>query len=268
MTIRAFSYGGGVQSTAALVLAAQGKIDFPTFLFCNVGADSENPLTLEYVNTHAKPYAEAHGIQLIELDRRKRDGSLETIYGRLTKPGSRSLPIPIRMSNGAPGQRACTVDFKIKVVAKWLKAHGAKPDWPAITGLGISTDEWHRAKTDSRIAWQVLEYPLLDLRLSRRDCMRIIETAGLPIPPKSSCYFCPFHSPTEWRRLKHEQLELFDKSVELERMLNDRRATLGKDPVWMTRFNMPLDHVVAGDQSTLDDALDDMDNCESGYCMT
>ena len=29
MTLRAFSSGGGVQSTAALVLSAQGKIDFP-----------------------------------------------------------------------------------------------------------------------------------------------------------------------------------------------------------------------------------------------
>lgn len=41
--MRVFSYGGGVQSTAALVLAAQGKIDYPTFLFCNVGDDSNIP---------------------------------------------------------------------------------------------------------------------------------------------------------------------------------------------------------------------------------
>ena len=45
MTLRVFSYGGGVQSTAALVLASQHKIDFKTFLFCNVGDDSENPAT-------------------------------------------------------------------------------------------------------------------------------------------------------------------------------------------------------------------------------
>jgi hypothetical protein len=36
------SYGGGVQSTSLLVLAASGKIDFKTFLFCNedIGCDS------------------------------------------------------------------------------------------------------------------------------------------------------------------------------------------------------------------------------------
>jgi len=49
MVLKAFSFGGGVQSTAALVLAAQGRIDYHTFLFCNVGEDSENPDTLTYV---------------------------------------------------------------------------------------------------------------------------------------------------------------------------------------------------------------------------
>ncbi len=47
--LRVCSYGGGVQPTALLVLAAQGTIDYRTFLFCNVGDDSEHPATLCYV---------------------------------------------------------------------------------------------------------------------------------------------------------------------------------------------------------------------------
>ena len=43
MTLRVFAHGGGVQSTAALVLSAQGRIDFPVHLFANVGDGSENP---------------------------------------------------------------------------------------------------------------------------------------------------------------------------------------------------------------------------------
>jgi len=69
MSLRTFSFGGGVQSTAALVLASQSKIDFQTFLFANVGADSENPATIEYVEKFSKPFAGAHGIELIELQR-------------------------------------------------------------------------------------------------------------------------------------------------------------------------------------------------------
>jgi hypothetical protein len=41
MSLRVISYGGGVQSTALLVLAAQGRIDFGVFLFANVGDDSD-----------------------------------------------------------------------------------------------------------------------------------------------------------------------------------------------------------------------------------
>jgi hypothetical protein len=41
-----FSYGGGVQSTAGLVLAAAGRINFPNFVFANVGEDAEHPATL------------------------------------------------------------------------------------------------------------------------------------------------------------------------------------------------------------------------------
>lgn len=41
-----FSTGGGVQSTACLVLAAQGKIPYRTFVFANVGDKAESPATL------------------------------------------------------------------------------------------------------------------------------------------------------------------------------------------------------------------------------
>jgi hypothetical protein len=43
MSVRAISYGGGVQSTALLVLAARREIDFPLAIFANVGDDSEHP---------------------------------------------------------------------------------------------------------------------------------------------------------------------------------------------------------------------------------
>src|SRR5690348_11450209 len=123
--LKVFSYGGGVQSTAALVLAASGQIDYKTFLFCNVGDDSENPETLSYHVQYALPFAQASGLTLLELRYIRRDGQLETIFRRLTRPGSRSIGIPVRMSNGAPGRRACTVDFKIKQVDRWLRGAGA-----------------------------------------------------------------------------------------------------------------------------------------------
>jgi hypothetical protein len=291
-----FSYGGGVQSTAALVLAAQGKIDYHLFLFCNVGEDSENPKTIAYVNEIAKPFAQQHGLSLLELQKRRRDGTPETIYQRLTKPGSRSIGIPVRMSNGAPGNRSCTVDFKIKVCDKWLLDHGVRdalllekrlaawlearhesaiplslvphlaafPRPLARVGLGISLDEFQRMRS-SDLEWKQNAYPLIDLRLTRQDCMNIIERAGLPIPPKSSCKWCPFHRLSYWIAMRRDDPTMFAECVTLERFINERRGSLGLDAVWLTRYGKPLDKVVS---DTLQPALwEEDDMCESGYCM-
>lgn len=266
--MRVFSFGGGVQSTAVLVLAAQGEIGYDAFLFANVGEDSENPDTLRYVAEIARPYAEQHGLRFEELRRRRRNGTVETVLGRI-RHRRRSLVIPVRFDAGdgkrGRARRSCTANFKVELVARWLRDHGATPEAPATTGLGISTDEFHRARTDSGIAWQRLEYPLLDRRLSRRDCHRIIADAGLPDPPKSSCWFCPFKAYGDWRRLKTERPDLFGRAVEIERLLDERGANWDMRPVRLSNSTLPLDRLIAGDQLTLDDA---MDSCESGYCWT
>lgn len=265
--IRTFSFGGGVQSTTALVLAAQGEplLAGRTFLFANVGADSEKTETLDYVHQIAMPYAEANGIQLLELQRRPRrgryKGRVETLYQRLVDD-NRSIAIPARLSNGAPGNRACTVDFKIRVIAAWLKAHGATVDDPAITGIGFTMDEVERMKDSNRIAYQVLDYPLLDLHLSRSHCYPIIQDAGLPVPPKSACWFCPMQRIIEWQRLRSGNPELFARACALERRINEKRGAVGRDIVYLHRALRPLDEAVG-----LQLELDFDDECDSGYCF-
>lgn len=268
MTIRSISFGGGVQSTAMLVLAAQGRIDFPLFLMANVGDDSENPATLRYVEEYARPYAAEHGIELVTLDRVKRDKTIETLWTRLTRPGSRSLPIPVRMSNGAPGTRSCTADFKIKVIARELKRRGATAENPATIGIGISVDEIHRANNRRTEPHERITYPLLDLGLRRTDCAHIIRDAGLPVPPKSSCFFCPFHRPEAWQDMRREQPEEFERACQLEDLLNARRDELGKDHVYLTRFARPLRDAIP-DGVDLLPIFDEADGaCDSGYCFT
>jgi hypothetical protein len=263
---RVIAYGGGVQSTALLVLAATGRIEFPTFLFCNVGDDSEHPDTLAYVREVAVPYAAANGITLEILDRHRRDGTTETLYGRLTAPESRSLPIPVRMANGAPGQRSCTADFKIRVIAKWTKARGATPETPATIGIGISVDEIERANNRKVEPHEEIVYPLLELGLRRTDCQRVILEAGLPVPGKSACYFCPFHRVAMWEDMARDRPDLFNRAADLEATLNTRRDTLGKDHVYLTRYGMPLRDAISDRQLVLFD--DGAESCDSGYCMT
>jgi hypothetical protein len=89
------------------------------------------------------------------------------------------------------------------------------------------------------------------------------------VPPKSACWFCPFHRPATWAEMRRDRPDLFGRACALEDLLNQRRATLGKDPVWLTRFNQPLAHAVAAAQ----DALPGIDphgdvGCDNGMCFT
>jgi len=251
---RAFSFGGGVQSVAALVLAARKKIFFDVFMFANVGEDSEEEKTLAYLRETAIPYARANGISLVEVSR-----SGETLYQRTIRE-ERSIGIPVRMENGAPGHRQCTTLYKRAVVRKAL----GKGDH--IVGLGISWDEIERMATDSGYRNISNEYPLIDLRMTREDCEKLIASEGIPVPPKSACWFCPFHRLNHWRDLRQKSPETFKKAAELERMLIDKSVSLGRRPVYLTRKGRPLEEAVDPQMIIL--FGDDESSCESGYCMT
>jgi hypothetical protein len=101
--------------------------------------------------------------------------------------------------------------------------------------------------------------------MNRKACFDVIKEAGLPEPSKSACFFCPFHTMENWRRLKIERRDLFDKSVYLEEQINNKRNAGGKDKVWLTRYAKPLDLVV-DDQLTFD--FGGPEDCDSGYCFT
>jgi hypothetical protein len=264
--LRAFSYGGGWQSNAALVLAAERKIDYRRFVFCNVGDDSENPGTLAYIRDHARPYAAAHGLELTELHKTRRNGDPDTIL-QWVRRQERSIPIPVRMANGAPGNRSCTDIFKIKLVAAWARKQGATPENPAVIGIGFTMDEIGRVSGRPPEPGTVKDYPLLTLRLRRQDIPDILERAGLPVPPKSACWFCSQKRLSQWQTMREEQPELFDAACDLERECQDKRAGLGKDPVYFTYLGMPLTKAIAeGTQALF--ASDDDGSCESGYCFT
>jgi|TARA_R110002110_G_C13299760_1_gene704247 3'-phosphoadenosine 5'-phosphosulfate sulfotransferase (PAPS reductase)/FAD synthetase len=266
--MRTFSFGGGVQSTAVLVLQAENRLPEPydVFLFANVGDDSEHPATIDYFNNVHKPYAEKHGIRLIEIKRVKRDGTSPTLLKHL-KTQERSIDIPVHIGHGGPSNRNCTATYKIHVVRKWQRQNGSSRENPAVCGLGISVDEIQRARTESGFPDQTLEYPLIDLGLRRSDCVTIHNEAGLPTVPRSACWFCPFHNKEGWRRTKRHNPELFQQAVELERMLGDRAVELGKDRSYLSRYRKPLDQAIE-DQLTLDGFDDGPDSCDSGSCFT
>lgn len=264
--LRAVSYGGGVQSTALLVLAAEHRVDFPLFIFANTGDDSENPGTLDYVRGPAAAYAAANGVELVELGRVLRDGSSRTLLEEV-RGQDRSIPIPARMGAGGFGRKRCTDRFKIQVVRRELRRRGASAGSPATVAIGISVDEIERAGTpgaDPRDPTRLIEYPLLQLGLRRRDCVRLIADAGLPVPPKSACSFCPYHDADTWRRQRRTDPERWAVSVEVDALVRERAVRLGRGAMGLVHPDLPLADVVDDRQGV----LEGMDGCDSGWCMT
>lgn len=227
-----------MQSVAVMVLQAQGALAAPydEFVWANVGNDSENPATIRYYNEVVKPFASKHGIALAERQK-TRFGKPDTVYQAVLRD-NRSIPIPVVFPDRGFGNRKCTSDFKIEVVHKYAveikKTH-------VVMGIGFSTDERHRASKrvqgwhnniwtrdkkgewacgDKIGFWQLYEFPLLGMGLSRLECIQIIERAGLPPAPKSACWFCPFTSRSVWIDRKVNNDPIFEAAIEFQDAVN------------------------------------------------
>jgi hypothetical protein len=195
-----------------------------------------------------------------------------TLRERLMAPGGKFMGIPVRLSRtGKPGRRACTHDFKVGAIAKWNRANGATPEHPATVGLGITLDEIERANSKSGRPYEERAYPLLDLGLTRTDCFEIIDAAGLPRPPKSACYFCPYRSLESFRVLRRDEPQLFEASCEIEEHMHAWQDALGRDRAYFTsrgwRLHLPLREVITAAQQPLFDIDHEIESCDEGVCF-
>lgn len=148
--------------------------------------------------------------------------NLAVFYNELTKPEDVSLP-----SSRGQLMRTCTEDYKIvpiqrKIrelmgIARWHKSRKER----ALALIGISTDEVIRMKP-AKVPYAANCYPLIDAGMSRDDCITFIREVGLPVPHKSSCLFCPYHSDAYWEFLRVDQPEEFQKAVEFDEYIRNR----------------------------------------------
>jgi hypothetical protein len=116
--------------------------------------------------------------------------------------------------------------------------------------LGISVDEYHRMR-DSPAARIDHVYPLVDRRLTRWQCREIVERAGLAVPWKSSCWFCPYRSSVSQWALVQRYPDLLGMARELEDRINTERRLRGRDEIVVLRS---------------DTGVEQGDFCEAGFC--
>jgi len=183
------SHGMGVNSTALMLLLEDFGIEFEN-VFIDVGV--EHPETYEYLE-----YLQEQGYEITILKPNVEgfDNLYEYCKHRRIVPGQ--------------FQRWCTDKFKIRTLREYIQT-------PAISFIAIDSGEQHRAFKKPIKQGVIHAYPLIDYRIDRRKCIKIIKEHGLKVPRKSGCWLCPFATKSEIRQLYLNYPDLYEKRKEIE----------------------------------------------------
>ena len=182
------SFGGGVNSTALLLLLTDRNEEFET-IFVNHGGDY--PKTYEYVN-----YLRDQGFEITEIIPDVE--GCHTIYDYSMK--KQILP--------SWRHRWCTDKFKIRQINNYIET-------PCNMFIGIDYGESKRSLKNKSSKIKSM-YPLIDAKMDRNACIDLIKEHGLKVPIKSGCWFCPFMHKLEVRELFLNHRDLYDKALQME----------------------------------------------------
>jgi hypothetical protein len=190
------SFGGGVNSTA-LLIGLEEREERPDYIiFADTGG--EKPKTYEHV-ARIQEWCAKVGFPEIAIVK-EGNGLEDDCLTRETLPGK------------AFGFGSCSERFKVRPQRRWVKQNGITD---AMWLVGIHIGEKHRAQRTLNQRSDV-RFPLIEWKWNQEDCVDAIRCAGLPIPVKSACYFCPAMRKQEVIQLSVEEPELFERAVEME----------------------------------------------------
>ncbi len=245
---RFLSLGAGVQSSTLALMMAHGEVEPPD---CAIFADTqwEPRKVYMWLNWLKK--------RLPFPVHRVTAGSLrEAVIRQTNVNGGRFASVPWHMP-GAMGRRQCTREYKIDPLRRKMRELVGKRGQAQVC-IGISVDEAHRMKPSDN-KWQHHTWPLIDLRMTRADCLIWMERHGYPQPPKSSCLGCPYHSDRQWQEIKSEPDEWADV-IEIDKAIRIVPKTNAQQ--YMHRECKPIDEI----QFTNEDQIDLFGNECEGMC--
>jgi hypothetical protein len=261
------SLGAGVQSSTLLMMADRGEIKIngktviPKYAIMSDAGNEPKKVYewLEYLQSK---------VQNIEIVLTNNGHIVNDILNGI-KNNERfaSVPFFTKAKDGSKGilWRQCTGEYKINGVRKEIKRLlGYQPRQKVKEQIrlwmGISTDEIQRVKP-SGVKYIENVFPLIDYDMSRFDCLEWFRKNDMPLPPRSSCIICPYHSKDHWKDMKKNDPESWHMAVEFDKKI--RNMPKVKSEVYLHRQCVPLDQVDLGaDQLEIDDFINE---CE-GMC--
>lgn len=212
------SYGMGVDSTAMLIGMHQRGIRPDLILFADTGG--EKPETYAYEPV-IQAWLASVGFPPVETVRL---GTVEGKLGRYSTLEENCLTNHT-LPSLAFGYKSCSLKWKVapmdRRVASWPRAIEA---W-AVGQKVVRAIGYDAGPKDSKRAWTVTEddlalyayvHPLRDWGWDRERCKAEIRLAGLPVPPKSACFFCPATQPDELAELTVRHPDLAERIMQME----------------------------------------------------
>lgn len=212
MSAMVVSYGGGVNSTAVLVGMVQRGIRPDAILFADTGG--EHPHTYEYIKKVSQ-WCVDNGLPEVTIC--KKNCSPELGYTTLEEECLTRGQLP----SLAYGFHKCADKWKVQAQLGWgRKWQLAIDTWArgeqVMKAIGFHYDEQRRIKPHIVDKGYQNFYPLVEWKWRQQDCLAAVESAGLPKPSKSSCFFCPATKKDEIRRMAREEPELFARALAIE----------------------------------------------------
>ena len=227
-------YGGGTDSTALLIGLWQRGIPVDLILFADPGG--EQPHTYAYLDTMDRWLRERGMPGITRVWYTDRSGRRLTLEQECLRSGT--LP------SIAYGHKKCSLKHKVWPQERFCNHHARCRDaWDrgerVTKFIGYDAGEAPRrenvAERDRRDPKYRKEYPLMEWGWTRRDCIRVIREAGLPLPGKSSCFFCPSMKRREIRTLYHRYPDLLARALAMEDRARPNLLTvsgLGRSFAW------------------------------------
>lgn len=205
------AYGMGTDSTAALLLMIAYR-ELPPHAILAADTGGEKPHTYEYRDMFSD-FLQKHDYPPITVLKRSRK---DKTWKTLEEDCLRLKVLP----SVAYGWKTCSQKFKIEPQDKWCNNDAVcKSIWSrgelVTKVIGYNYDEVRRARFGSDNKYK-FRYPLIEKEVTRAKAEWIIQRAGLPLPGKSACFFCPHAKKKEILDLASRYPDLAQRALALE----------------------------------------------------
>jgi hypothetical protein len=273
------AYGLGVDSTAMLIEFVKRGIRPDLILFADTGG--EKPETYAYLPIIQRYLDNVSFPRVITVCYQPKTAPYATLEGQCLHTGT--LP------SLAYGGKSCSLKYKRTPQDRYILSTYPPPEFVrqarrviraigfdageerrtyahVVKAIGLDAGEGHRLtwahqpeekeRRESREAWLdrhyfTYWYPLMDWGYDRVRCQEIIATAGLPMPIKSACWFCPASKKQEIIWLQEHHPDLLERALRIESNAQPKLTSvkgLGRSFSWQAFLNRRDDLPLFRDQ--------------------